>query len=635
MPTIIPASGLNFKGAGGDAERRTLEALKGLPEDYYVIRECSIVSSRETQKSGQQREQPDFIVVGPELGILVLEVKDWNIINNTYDLLGQYKIKVTRRDGTQYEPKHPWRQAESYKYALKGLLPESRLWITHAVVFPKLTSSDFKNRFDNPYAENPQSDFILNLKETLFRGDIIAPPDGLLTRLQHYVNSQRPTYYSPLQYTREQVQNSVEILLPSEMRVGGLPDHNESEQQLKILDEEQQKWAIGTNYADKKYLIDVAGSGKTNVLLSRAIHLAKKHYDNGGCRILITTYNTALKNELSRILSHKIVQDPLVDYYNETIAIKDIISIMEDILQNELAEDFQQWKAAYPEQKYIDEILPNECRDILEKRMQDFAIYDYLLIDEIQDFSTRFIHVATSLLKNKQNLFVVGDIGQKLFDRTIEWWDIDMGPERVSLPRRFLMYRSPQPIAKLAWKFLISDSSILQDLREEKYDTRIKPKSPLQSLPNFIPCTNEDNLLQCVVEDIQNYAQAVSLEKILCIGLKDGMLPRLYQKLTEMGIDRCWAKDAEDNSRGQILLADYMDAKGLERDYVFIVDADHLAIRQNLFVTDNHYQQSVRRDRIKLFIALTRAMREIRLYYINYQHLFIKDLCKLESEMGE
>jgi hypothetical protein len=633
MAIMIPASNINFEGVGKTAEEKTYNELKKLPEDYYVLYEC-MFRIPETAKIAK----PDFIVIGPEIGILVLEVKDWEIINNEYKVIDQRTITITPRNKEKYAATHPWRQAEDYKYALKELLTKGQVWISQAVVFPKLTRTEFKNRFDNPfdssYTENSQSNFLLNLEETLFMGDIVNPIDGLLTRLKQYVNAQRPANYSLLYYTEEQIKNIINILLPAEIRVGGLPDHSKADAQIKILDEEQQKWAIGTQYASKKYLVDVAGSGKTNVLLSRAIYLAKQHYATGGCRILVTTYNPALKNELERILDHKIAHDPLEEYYGNTIHIKDIVAIMEDVLHKELAEDFQHWKIAYPEQKYIEEILPNECRDIFEKRPQDFALYDYLFIDEIQDFSTGFMHVALSLLKDPQNLFVVGDIGQKLFDRTVEWWDIDMGPERVSLPRRFLMYRSPQPIAKLAWKFLLSDSSILRDLEEEKYTTHIKPKSPLQSRPNIIPCTNEEDLLQSIAMDIQNYIQAFSPEKILCIGLKDGTLARLYQKLTAIGIPKCWAQEAKNNAREQIVLADYMDAKGLERDYVFIVDADHLALRQNLFDTDDYYQQNIRRDRIKLFIALTRAMREIRLYYVNYQHLFIKEMRRLEAEMG-
>ena len=45
MVKIIPNQRLPFRGAGAQAERKTLEFLKGLPDGYYILRECKLVPS--------------------------------------------------------------------------------------------------------------------------------------------------------------------------------------------------------------------------------------------------------------------------------------------------------------------------------------------------------------------------------------------------------------------------------------------------------------------------------------------------------------------------------------------------------------------------------------------------------------
>ncbi|GHO56047.1 nuclease-related domain-containing DEAD/DEAH box helicase [Ktedonobacter robiniae] len=639
MPKIIPARGLDFTGAGGRAERQALEALKELPDEYYILRECKFLPSAKKQAHGSQEDRADFIVIGPELGILVLEVKDWNIKRNEFKLTDQVMIdKIDRQNGTTISIKNPWYQAEEYAHALQDLLkiiPQNeQLWINHAVVFPGLNRVEFKDVFVNPQPYNPQTRWQLDLNKTLFKDDIANKSQcELLNILQHYIKTQTSANRISRSYTQKQIEAVIVRLIPAEMRVGGLPEQNEATQKLAILDEEQQKWAISKAFEQKHYLSDVAGSGKTNVLLSRAIYQAKQRYDSGGCRILITTYNTALKYELERIFKAKIKHDPLESYYERRIRIYDIVTIMEEIIERTLQGDFAAWqrnvKAETSKTTYEETRLPQECIEIIAGDPHHYEIYDYLYVDEVQDFSTAFLTVVRGLLKEKKNFFAVGDIGQRIFDRTIEWLDFDIGPERVGIQSRFLMYRSPQPVAKLAWKFLMADPFIRQELVEEKYETKVKPKSPIQTHPCFISFSNEDELLQNLVEDIEDYLHTDLPRKILCIGLKDGLLTQLQLRLAEQHIPARLATETTANSGDFILLADYIEAKGLERDYVFIVDADHLARPQGIVESDEQYEKKLRKDRIKLFIALTRAIRTVRIYYINQQHPFIREINQL------
>jgi superfamily I DNA and RNA helicase len=298
---------------------------------------------------------------------------------------------------------------------------------------------------------------------------------------------------------------------------------------------------------------------------------------------------------------------------------------------------FGSWKKAmleqYSKSNYVDEVLPQHCIDILMKYQKMFQVYDYLFIDEVQDFSTWFLWVALDLLKNQNNIFVVGDVAQKLFDRELDWSEFDIVKQRAELERRFFMYRSPRPVAKLAWRFLTSNRFIEGDLKDEGYETEVKIKSPFTHPPEFLAGTTNERLLQSVVKDIQSRLLVAQRKQLLCIGLKDKLLGELYQALIAASVPVCWATETSLISGDYVVLADYMEAKGLEREYVYILDADHLALKESPFATEEQVAKELRRDRIKLFVALTRAMREVRIYYIDSYHTFIRQLLQIDSTL--
>lgn len=640
MSATIIHEYLPFSEKGGWAEKKVLDYLRPLPTGYFVIRECKLNLSSLIEAYGSQEGRSDFVVVGPSIGVVILEVKDWNIWENSYEYISQNHVRKTNSSGKSEIIANPLDQSDKYLHAvmqalLRGKRDKDSLWISSFVVFPKLSRVDFENRIIGKQNNNPQQDFLYNPQRTFFKEDLKNPP---LKLLETYAMRNASKYIRSIQsYSDEQVKNVVDTLIPSELRVPQLD--KDAEKKFDLLDKKQQEWAFSENLAGKMYLADVAGSGKTNVLLSRAIHKARQHLTQGGCNILVLTYSKALLIELKRIFRAKIADDPQYDYFHRAISLYDIASLMEEIVIKGMGNDnsFEPWRNEIlekcSENYYIDEVLPQHCIDILMKHQKIFQIYDYLFIDEVQDFSTWFLAVALDLLKNQNNIFAVGDVAQKLFDRQLDWSEFDIVKQRAELERRFFMYRSPRPVAKLAWKFLITDRFIEGDLEDEGYEIEVKIKSPFTHPTEFIAEVTDDGLLQDVVKDIQSRLLVAQRKQLLCIGLKDKLLGKLYQALTTASGPVCWATEVSLISGDYVVLADYMEAKGLEREYVYILDADHLAAKGSPFATEEQVTKELRRDRIKLFVALTRAMREVRIYYMDSYHIFIKQLLQIESTL--
>ncbi len=640
MSATIIHEYLPFSEKGAWAEKKVLDYLRSLPIGYFVIRECKIDSTSLKKARGSQEGRSDFVVVGPSIGVVILEVKDWNIWENSYEYEDQYRVRKTHSSGKSELLDNPLNQAKEYLDSVKQVLFSSKgdkdsLWISSFVVYPKLSRADFESRITGIQSNNTQQQFIYNSQRILFKEDLNNTP---LKLLETCAMRNAQIYKRSIEsYSDEQVLNAVHRLIPSELRVPQLD--NDAEKKFTFLDKKQQEWAFSESLAGKMYLADVAGSGKTNVLLSRAIYKAKQHLAQGGCRILVLTYSEALLIELKRIFRAKIADDPDYDYFYHAISLFDITSLMEEIVKKDAGNEapFKSWRSEirekHSESNYIDEVLPQHCIDILMKHQKMCQVYDYLFVDEIQDFSTWFLAVALDLLKNQNNIFAVGDVAQKLFDRELDWSEFDIVKQRAELERRFFMYRSPRPVAKLAWRFLTSDRFIEGDLKDEGYETEVKIKSPFTHPPEFLAETTDEGLLQCVVKDIQSRLSVAQRKQLLCIGLKDKLLGKLYQALTAASVPVCWATEVSLISGDYVVLADYVEAKGLEREYVYILDADNLAAKGGPFATEEQIAKALRRDRIKLFVALTRAMREVQLYYIDSYHTFIRQLLQIESTL--
>ena len=55
--------------------------------------------SQEKRRAHSQEDRPDLVVIGPDIGVVVLEVKDWKLRRNTFEWLDQYTVRKTNELG--------------------------------------------------------------------------------------------------------------------------------------------------------------------------------------------------------------------------------------------------------------------------------------------------------------------------------------------------------------------------------------------------------------------------------------------------------------------------------------------------------------------------------------------------------
>ncbi len=97
-----------------------------------------------------------------------------------------------------------------------------------------------------------------------------------------------------------------------------------------------------------------------------------------------------------------------------------------------------EYKAIYGlEEKDVDKLeqqLRLDVTDALKKEPDHFRQFDAIFVDEVQDFDPLFMTVLEGLAR-QQHYFLVGDIGQKIFDREHDVTTLGIVVERAELEK--------------------------------------------------------------------------------------------------------------------------------------------------------------------------------------------------------
>jgi len=607
------------------AEQAMLQFLSQLPGGYFVYRELKVQPERAEATRGLDQRRPDFVVVSPEVGLLSIEVKDWNLSRKRYVWSDQYRIQVTGPDGS-YEIDNPVHQADCYRFAFMELLRDVDVYVSSVVAFPRLTRQEFLNKIHHAeLLKNPQAKFVLDLDRTIYKEDIdqnYLQPDCLLRKIVNPSNRRMP-------YDGRKIYQLNRRLLPNEFRIGEQTKRQQHKQDLKILSQKQQKWIFGVD-RQANYLLDVAGSGKTNALLSKSIHLLKMAESGSMPKILITTYNDNLKRSLRRIFRAKLEPSDL-QLYQPHITIADILSLMEQLVSQ--GYNIEDPKAYYREsssgegdyQTWLSKIV----EDLLRSSPQQFAVFDHVLIDEIQDFDDHMLLIVKHLCKSDR-FFFVGDIGQKIYDRSHDLQRLGFVQSRIDLPKIYQMYRTPRYIAELATRFALKDPHSRREFERHGYHQN--PNFP-NNLDYAAEMHRSTNVLADIVDRVKDLLGGSYLAQDLMLICAEPQVETFERALRSAGI-ACVIGEHE--AEGRLSIVPFLDVKGLEREVVLLTGIEsffHRGKDAGLFQTES---EKIRREwlsRNMIYVSLTRTIEQLLIYYQDPNNPFMRDLLAINQQI--
>jgi len=621
---LIQASKLDDKNLG---ERAMLEFLQSLPADYFVYRELQVTPAYRERVRGIEKKKPDYVVVAPEIGLLAIEVKDWNLTHNTYEWRDQYRIRVTdRTTGRVREVDNPTAQVEAYLYALIELVSGLDVFVTSIAAFPRVSRSDFLNRLGNvALLQNPQSKFYLDLDRTLFREDLdryISRPEELLRKV-----AEKDTKFHPC--SSAEVREVNRRLLPSSFRIGDYTQRQRNQRRLKMLTKQQQRWIFDLD-PRRNYLLDVAGSGKTNVLISKAIHTVDMAGEGALPRILLTTYSPNLETNIRRIFQHKIADSPDPACYQHAITIQCVPALMEGIVADVLEiDDMEKYRSDDESPEAYETRLREDVKGILRAEPDRFRRFDHVFVDEIQDFDNLYLMVIDHLCKSR-SFFFVGDFGQKIYRRRHDLERLGFVTARAEVDKSYKMFRTPRYIAELATRFMLGDPRVRAEFAEHGYTESFTYPNKLKNRAEVL---RSGRPAQETAQRVRAFLDTTYSEEDILVVTSAHRLGQLEDALVAQDVRYVLG---EPEQGAAVSLVDFMGVKGLEKEVVLVSGIEDLYDRskpQRMFQDEDDRYQEELLSRRKVYVALTRTLEQLIIYYQDPNNRFVSELLEINNEI--
>jgi hypothetical protein len=347
-----------------------------------VVFHSIVWQSRRGSKQGDG--EADFIVVAPDFGILVLEVKGGGIevVDGHWYSHGG--------DGVRHGIKNPFDQAKDSKYALlnffKAVDPHlSRFPIVHGVVFPDIVVKEL-------IGFNAPREIIID------RVDLLQPKVAIERIFRHWSKCRS--------LSKSDIHNIVCQLAPT-VKVRRLlrDDVEDIERALLDLTSEQIRVLQTIRRIKHAAILGGAGTGKTVLAVEKVRQLAST-----GFRSLLLCYNAPLRQHLASILKSTSVD---VETFH-SLAVREA----------------RHAKTTIPFDPKGDWYENDAPRILQESANVTRTKYDAILIDEAQDFSIKWLSAVKSMLADDGVLYLFADSHQNLYCRG---WSLPEGVIELEL----------------------------------------------------------------------------------------------------------------------------------------------------------------------------------------------------------
>lgn len=647
------------------SERRVFEALSALPDDLAVCYRRLFPGRRHV-------DEPDFVVIGAETGLIVLEVKDWK---------GGRPPEGLRKE-------NPLEQAKRYVHGLQDLVRERGFPVLveaegphqKDLVFPCVPAVVFPFLARDSWEEEGAD---LDIRHVLFREDLA--PESLLNRLRGLAR-----LYFPPRLTAAQVEFLRGLVAPEfciePVSAAASPCQLDPVQiQLVTTDlflpPPEQRLVRDLSV---RLVRGVAGSGKTLLLLMRAKLLQRLQ---PSWRILVLTYNRDLAHFLVGYFDrlggdpsavqithfHKWCRDLLVEAgeWREPLTKEDRLALVAEALGEvektwsvgaEAAAEEIEWIKEYveppvdekylaaqrtgrrgglkePQRRTILKIL-GRYEELLRRRKrwdwEDIPLrvlelinagriaaprYHALLVDETQDFAPSWFRVLLRMLKPETNLlFLVGDGAQRVYRRDLCWNRLGIQLRgRSRILRR--VYRNTFEIATYAadWMRTHGGPADLERYGEEWVEPELDHawvRHGSQPVLTGFPDPRAER--QFLVEEIQRLlADGRSPSDILALHARRDAGSATAEALKQEGIPAAAVKET-----GLIFdppsvnVCTYHSAKGLEFPIVFCSMVNLFPDKRGFEAEDAAKQAEAEAARL-LYVGMTRARDQLYVTYIS------------------
>lgn len=398
MAVLIPALStcVSRMTAG---ERRLAERLEQKLEDDYLMWYDVPV--------GPKQSQPDFVVLHPRRGVLILEAKDWRL--ETIQKASRQYWEIIP-DGQSKVVKSPLAQARHCAIEVVNALERDAQLVQrsgshtgklsfpwgHGVVLTRIT----RKQFEAAGLDQAMEPHLVICQDEMLE---TVDPEAFQERLWHMFPHAFGGALSLPQLDRVRWNLFPEVRVPTQ---GTIFDDNDADAELpdvmRVMDLQQEQLArsLGDGH---RVIHGVAGSGKTMILGYRAEYLAKAQTSTSK-PILVLCFNEPLGVKLQALFAAKNLNDQVH------------------------ARHFHKW--CYDQLKAYGQNLPPQGRNFADQ-LVEYVIravdrkqipsgqYQAILIDEGHDFKPEWLKLVTQMVDPTTNsLLLLYDDAQSIYERS-------------------------------------------------------------------------------------------------------------------------------------------------------------------------------------------------------------------------
>lgn len=413
-------------------------------------------------------------------------------------------------------------------------------------------------------------------------------------------NAQADTYYCYKCYTQ---------MFPVDKSVFFFGDRS-----VKLTDAQQE---IVYQENDKNILVVAcAGAGKTLTVLCRVKHLIEQGVPESA--IMMTTFTRDAANDMKNKLYD-------IMGYNPRITVGTIDSIAKRYCSRY---NVQMQKDLKNVSEYGHDYLKliKEQPDIMTK-------YKYLFVDEFQDINDTQFSIIQEFYKHGCKVFGVGDDAQNIYtfrgskiEFILKFKDLFDHAVVLQLTNNF---RSTSQIIDIA-------NASIEKNENNMPKTMIAANGTQGPKPRVRFFSNAKAHNETILQEITALlAQGVAHHEIAVLSPVNQSLYLIEEKLTQHDIcnvyldGKCDVKTSK--KPWHVCLSTIHKSKGLEWDYVFLINmSDEILPKMK-------NPQSIEESRRLFYVAITRARKDLRMYYtvmIPSQPFVTRYISELEREKG-
>lgn len=398
MATLIPSLGSARFDARG--ELRLAERLKDCLEDNAWVWHNIPV--------GPFGRHPDFVVLHPNQGVVVLEVKDWrkdNIVNATTKHI-EY---LTPQGSLPLE--NPFEQVRNYMFNVVNTLKRDPLLVVesgsfkghpvfpfgHGVVFSSIT----RKQFDGTDLHE-----VFPPERCIFRDEMAesVDPDAFRERVWRMVSRRIGSGLTLPQIDRVRARLFPEIRVTQIALPFDEPQSDSSpadDRLLEVMDMQQELLARSMGEGHR-IVRGVAGSGKTLILAFRAEQIARA----ASRPVLILSYANGISGRLENAMQDRGVEDKVIVSTFHSWCFR---MLREYGLPSPNRDEFPDSNAFYAAS--VQAVL-----DAAERGLIPGGQYDAVLIDEAHDFEPQWLALAAKMVNpDTKALMIVYDDAQAIY----------------------------------------------------------------------------------------------------------------------------------------------------------------------------------------------------------------------------